>query len=811
MQKLFIMKNYRSLLLLLFVLVQSLTFAQLPQKRTYYADEGIVPREHLVDFQHLLLKIQFEPEEKTIHAEVKHTFKVLQQTVDSVVLDAINMDFKKVLVDGKKAKYENTGEYLIIYFDKTLNWETEHSLTIEYTAKPKKGMYFIGWNDPTHRSRKQIWTQGQGIDNRHWIPMYDTKNDKVVSEIIADFDEKYRLVSNGKLLSEEKIKNGQKRWHYKISHPHPTYLIMLAIGEYEIERRTSDSGVEMDLYYYPDHPEQVEPTYRFSKRMFDLFEKEIGVPYPWTKYSQIPVQDFMYGAMENTTATIYGDFYLVDERTYPDRNYVRVNAHELAHQWFGDMVTARSDAHHWLQESFATHFDLMYQQVAFGDDEYNWVRRRYNNTALEASKSNFKGLANSTAGSARFYPKGAFVLQMLKYVVGKESFNKAVKYYLEKHDFGNVDSKDLLVAFHESQGLSLDWFWEDWIYKGGEPFYEVSFNQYGNKGIFNVEQVHDANELVGLFKMPIIFQVFYKDGTKDEKTVLIEKQSHQVIFDLPADKKVDFMLFDPNSEVMKKLTFPKTVDVLKAQAQKAKHMIDRYDAIVALGEMDFEGKTDFLLKRFEEENFYGIKNEIAQQIIPLLDENAEKLIQSGLNHGDAKVKAHILDNTIRISASMEKEYKKLLDDSSYVVIEKTLNLLSFYFPQNIEEYLKITQGVQGDRSHNVAITHLKIAYESTLDKKYIKQLVDYTSVSFEFLTRINAAKALKELNYLDEEALGNLLEASFSFNARLRGPILTVLNYFFEQSKYKRLMVQYVSNHDWEDEEFQSVSKYIRP
>src|SRR5690554_1487802 len=495
------MMNCKTLLLSLLMIVQTLVFPQVVQKRSYYADKGLVPREHLVDFQHLLLKASFEAEKKNIHGEVTHTFKVLQKQVDSLVLDAVNIEFEQVSLDGKEVKYKNTGEFLIVYFNQSLEWDSEHKLEIKYTAKPKKGLYFIGWDDPTGRSKKQIWTQGQGVDNRHWIPMYDTKNDKVVSEVIVDFDEKYKLVSNGKLLNEKKIKGGQKRWHYKISHPHPTYLIMLAIGDYAIETRKSASGVKMDLYYYPDQPEQVEPTYRFSKRMFDFFEKEIGVPYPWSKYSQIPVQNFMYGAMENTTATIFGDFYLIDERNYPDRNYLRVNAHELAHQWFGDMITARSDAHHWLQESFATHFDLMYQKEAFGADEYNWVRRNYNNAALKASKKDLMPLASSTAGSARFYPKGAFVIQMLKYTIGRESFNKAVKYYLEKHAFGNVDSKDLLVAFHESLGLSLDWFWEEWIYKGGEPAYNIKFTNYGEKAVFDVEQVHEVNDLVDFFQI----------------------------------------------------------------------------------------------------------------------------------------------------------------------------------------------------------------------------------------------------------------------------------------------------------------------
>ncbi len=441
------------ILLLAFTLLSTNSNAQV-ESRSYYADEGLVPREHSVDFSYLKLKVSFEAEKGLVKGNVTHEFTVLQQHLDSLFLDGVNMTFKEVKLDGQDVKFDKSKKGITLRFDQELAWDSKHQLYIAYEATPNKGLYFVGWKDKTNRSRKQIWTQGQGINNRHWIPMFDEKNDKLVSEIIVDFDEKYKVLSNGVKLKEKNIGNGKKQWHYKISHPHPTYLIMLGIGEYAVEKSKSSSGVPLQFYYYPDQAEQMVPTYRFSKKMFDFFEKEIGVPYPWKTYSQIPVQDFMYGAMENTTATIFGDFYLVDERSYLDKNYVRVNAHELAHQWFGDLITARSSAHHWLQESFATHYDLMYQGEAFGKDHFDWVRRNYNNQAIDASKKDLKPIAHSAAGTVRHYPKGAFVLQMLKYVVGREQYNAAIKYYLEKHAYGNVDSKNLLIAFHERLGLS---------------------------------------------------------------------------------------------------------------------------------------------------------------------------------------------------------------------------------------------------------------------------------------------------------------------------------------------------------------------
>jgi aminopeptidase N len=802
------MMKYKNILLsgILFLLY---TIVGAQSARTYYQDEGLVPRPHPVDFTHLNLNIAIEPEQQLVKGTVREDFTVLQQGVDTLFLDAIKMRFSSVKLDGKIVEYTTSNTGITLRFKQELAWGSKHSIELVYEANPSKGIYFIGWDDETGRARKQIWTQGQGIDNRHWIPMYDERNDKLITEITLEFDEKFQVLSNGEKLKEKKLGNGRKLWHYKISHPHAPYLIMLGIGEYAIKSEKSSSGVPMNFYYYPDQPEQLEPTYLYSKEMFDFFEKEIGVAYPWSVYSQIPVQDFMYGAMENTTATIYGDFYLVDKRGFLDKNYVRVNAHELAHQWFGDMITARSSSDHWLQESFATHYDLVYQGEAFGEDHYNWTRRNYNEQALNASKKDLKPIAHSGAGTVRHYPKGALVLQMLKYVVGREQFNATIKYYLEKHAYESVNSIDLLAAFHERLGMSLNWFWEDWVYRGGEPHYEVMFESNAETATFWVEQVHEQNDFVDLFRMPIVMSVFYKDGTAQSKRVWIEKQSHKIDFQLTAGKEVDYVLFDPNSEILKEVSFPKSTEMLRAQAAKAEHMIDRYDALVALGAHDFPGKEAFLKERFEKEQFYAPKEEIVKQLAGRMDEVSSELLTLALKDSSVELRKAALANTFRIPEELEGNYRNLLSDPSYEVIEEALGLLAFYRSENIDDYLELTRKEEGNRSKNVRILWLQLAYQYTKDEAYLKELIDYTSNSFEFLTRIKAARALEELNELNENALANLLEGVFSFNNRLRGQMNRTIRHFYAQQKYKKMIVAYVAEQEWNNEEFRKVKRYL--
>src|ERR1035437_4931667 len=311
-------------------------FAQ-QKTRSYLIDSKLAPREHNVDFTHLRLEVSFEPGKGIIKGKVTERFRPLQLKTDSIVLDAIDMSIQEVLLNGKAVRYTNDKTLLSIFPSGPLSWESPDSITITYEATPSKGLYFIGWNNINNLSRKQIWSQGQGTDNRYWIPMYDEMNDKLISEVIVRFDKEYKVLSNGKWLGTKDNKDGTLSWHYAMSHPHAHYLIMLAIGKYDIKETHSKSGVPMHLYYYPEWKDRVESTYRYSEQMLDFYEKEIGVPYGWESYSQIPVQDYMFGAMENTSATVYGDFSCVDPRSFIDRPYYSTNAHELAHQWFGEI------------------------------------------------------------------------------------------------------------------------------------------------------------------------------------------------------------------------------------------------------------------------------------------------------------------------------------------------------------------------------------------------------------------------------------------------------------------------------------------
>lgn len=794
------MKITKIILGCFFAFSSNLVAQKKPIIRSLPYDSASVPRERFADFQHLDLQISFDTKLGKVIGEVTHSFQVLREKVDSLYLDGPGISIKSLEMNGKPLNFKSIQDKIWIYFSEPLTWNKDYKLQISYEAFPRKGIYFIGWNDPTGRARKQIWTQGQGTDNRCWIPMFDYMNDKIKTDIHVKMDKAFKVLSNGELI-ETKQAGNQLIWHYRMSNPHAPYLIMLGIGDYGIETRKSKSGVEMDLYYYPDQPQKLEPTYRLSQEMFDFFEQEIGVNYPWPKYSQIPVQEFMYGAMENTTATVFGDFFYTDARGYLDRKYVGVNAHELAHQWFGDMVTAIAPTHHWLQESFATHYNMMYEKEAFGSDYYDQARRNAQRSALNASTKDLYPIASSDAGSTRWYPKGAVVLQMLKYVVGRETFNRAVKYYLEHNPYGNVDSHDLLRAFHETSGESLDWFWEQWIYRGGEPSYAVSAASDQTKTIFNVAQVQKNEPFVGLFKMPIWFEVWFTDGTSARKQVWISQEKNVVEIEHPQGKRVAYTLFDPNNEIMKSVEFSKPIDQLKAQLKSAKHMLDRFDALNALMSSPIDQTREAIQEAFRKDPSIQVKNMAVIALQSDKHKSSVKLLHEALKHPHYQVRQNALESIDSLTKEYFADVELLLKDSSYSTVATALEKLAISNPKKLNEYLQTTAAEIGDNARNIRFVWLMLAINNQ-QKQYIDELVDLSSESFEFNTRRAAFSLLKELKISNDKAAEHAMNAAKNPNNRLANGGLGYLIWLYkevpEMKNVALRLMDSLGNSDWE-------------
>ncbi|MFS4455610.1 M1 family metallopeptidase [Maribacter sp. 2304DJ31-5] len=431
---------------------------------------GHAQHQDKVDFKRATVMVTPSFQEKSISGTVCYEFDVLAN-IDSIFLDARYMDFSKVKIDGKKIKFQYDNRKIVL--KRNFKKGRSHKLQLEYRCTPKQTVYFVEEDDEA-AGNEQIWTQGQGKYTSHWLPSFDDMNEKVEFDLSIQARRSKRSVTNGKLVGFTKGPVGGPIFMYDMKRPMSSYLLAFVIGNYDIQERVSKSGIPIENYYYPKDSAKVEPTYRHTKEIFDFLETEIGVPYPWQNYKQVPVHDFLYAGMENTTATIFSDSYMIDSTAFADKNYVNVNAHELAHQWFGNLVTEKNGAYHWLHEGFATYYAYLAEKETFGEDHFYW--KLYNSAkALQRRSERGEGqrLLDPRANSLTFYEKGALALFMLQDLVGGANFKVGIKTYLDTHRFKNVTVPDFLQAMERASTKDLSSFKKQWLENDRFPWESV--------------------------------------------------------------------------------------------------------------------------------------------------------------------------------------------------------------------------------------------------------------------------------------------------------------------------------------------------
>ena len=411
-----------------------------------------------VDFESLNADLMLNPSEKKLVGKVRFEFQLLSD-LDTIKIDGKAMEFENVMINNQEVKFKNSGKELQLFEGYT---KGKNILTFVYTVSPKQTMYFTGKG-----ADLQVWTQGQGKYTSYWLPSFDDVNEKMVFNLAITVDKSYVAMSNGVFKSKQgRFNDMEYCWTYQMDKPMSSYLVMVAVGNFSKKQGRSKSGVPLEWYYSPAEETKFEPTYRYSTEIFDFLEKEIGVKYPWKIYRQIPVRDFLYAGMENTTSTLFAEDFVIDSISYNDRNYANVNAHELAHHWFGDLVTATSGMHHWLQEGFATYYALLAERQIFGDDYFHYQLYRNALQLRNASKTDTIPVMNEKASSLSFYQKGAWALHYLREGIGEKKFRKAVKNYLKKYQFKNVTTDNFLDEVKKVADYDVDKFKKSWLEEG---------------------------------------------------------------------------------------------------------------------------------------------------------------------------------------------------------------------------------------------------------------------------------------------------------------------------------------------------------
>lgn len=754
-------------------------------------DASEAPREHVADFDHILVDVEINPYKKEVKGSVTLNFKAKRNKIDSLFIDGPNIQFHSILHNGKNVEFKPNNDGVWIYFKAPIQYPSEHDLVINYTANPQKGMYFSGWDNPIDISRRQIWTQGQGIDNRHWFPHYDQLNDKVITEVKVSFDKTFKVLSNGQLIHKVE-KDSISTWHYAMPKKHSSYLVMLGIGDYEIDTIYSKSGVPVYLWYYADQAYKKEPTYRHTQEMFNFFEDYLNVSYPWGSYAQIPVANFLYGAMENTSATVFSDIFYVDSIAYLENNYVYVNAHEFAHQWFGDLITSYSTEGHWIHEGFATFFHLLWNGKVFGKQAEDLMRLDFMEIAFDASKSNLYPVTHSKAGSPRHYMKSALVLWMLKEEVGEEQFKRVLRHFLEKHAYQNVSSNDLLQAFHNELGVSLNWFWNQWVYQGGEPSIEVKALDEKELTLV-ISQKNDST--INTKKLNLEIWLEWKNGKKD--TLSIDLYNDTTITIPKYKKHITNIVVDPDKHLLAKIKYIDfEADWLIETALNGIHLLDRLHALESL---------HYSKKIPNKNTLLGIQKANTKEELELWidlykhDEalcSNQELKATMLNKpGNAK-----LPYLNSCEVYTKSEILRLLQDSSLSVLLKSLELINV----NIEESEQIelieqleNRFIQNDRL-SIELFFLKSILlsekQSSKTIEALERLESYTSERYSFQTRLIALNKLISLAYISSTVLSTYNDFLISFNRRAKSQAIAQLNSCKNNPSLKMLFLNRISS-----------------
>ncbi len=576
----------------------------LPGTRSQYAPD------HLCDLRHVRIAIELDVEARRIHGRCSLTVAPIAGPIERLRLDAVELDIVRVATGEQSLHFRHDGRVLEVELD---GIESEIVLDIDYSGQPRRGLYFVGPDEGYPDRPVQVWTQGQDEDSRFWFPCFDAPHEKATSEVIATVPQHFRVLSNGDLVSDRvEETSGRRTVHWHMDTPHSIYLITLVAAEL-VEIRERWRNVDVVYYAAPGQGEDTQRTLARTPEMLELFSNTFGMAYPYKKYAQIFVADFIFGGMENTTATTLTDLVLIDERAALDYDVEHLVAHELAHQWFGDLVTCRDWSQGWLNEGFATYAEYVWFEHSRGTDDAamelaQWAHAYFS----EDIKRYRRVIATNRYDSPidifdhHLYQKGGWVLHMLRRLLGDDLFWRSVGHYLDSNRHGSVQTHDLARSVERSTGRVLDWFFEQWVTGGaGHPELDIhySWDPERQHASVLVQQTQTVDNQTPLFRVPTHMR--FRVGDSDVDCPLEITAERQQFF-FPLEEEPSQAIFDPGRYLLAQVKMEKSEPLWLAELSSATAATDRIAAAHALGRRGGARITDALIRSMSRDSFWGV-------------------------------------------------------------------------------------------------------------------------------------------------------------------------------------------------------------
>lgn len=550
-------------------------------------DRPVWPRDRVVDVLHMKVDVRLDVPNKSVSGTVTHTIAPLNDGTAAAEFDAIDMRIEAVTIAKKPANFAYNGRTLRVELGGALKKGQEVAVAIQYVAHPRIGLYFIAPDEGYPDKPAQVWSQCQDEDTRYWIPCFDHPSEKQTTEMIATVPGSWYALSNGRLLQEKKNRDGTKTFHWHQDRPHSTYVMTLAAGEFNRIDATRN-GLTIDYFVEADHVENGEITFKNTPEMIALFEEITGVAYPWSKYSQIVVRDFVFGGMENTSATTMTENILIDKKATKDYTSDPLISHELAHMWYGDLLTCRDWSHGWLNESFATYLEMLWDEKFLGVDDYR--RGAIENTELYLGERYRRPIVTNVFHEPidifdrHLYEKGSVVLHTLRGVLGDDLFFRSLKRYTRDNQERSVITQDLVNAIAAETGRNLEWFFDQWVYRIGHPVFKVSWSWDDDAKLatVSVKQTQSTDDgTPAVFRAPLTID--FRKGRAKPQAFRVEVTEREHAFVFPLAAKPDLCRFDPYNWVLKELEFEKSVGELRVQLRDDDDIAGRQAAARDLG------------------------------------------------------------------------------------------------------------------------------------------------------------------------------------------------------------------------------------
>ncbi|HXT96768.1 MAG TPA: M1 family aminopeptidase [Polyangia bacterium] len=539
----------------------------------------------------------------------------------AVSFDAVDLDVESVTVEGRPAGFDNDGQKLRVALDAPPAEGTPFEVAVRYSCRPRRGLYFVG-PDAAHPDRAaQCWTQGQDDDARCFLPCLDQPIEKFTTEVICTAPAGLFVLSNGDLRERTDLPGGRAtRWHYALALPQPAYLLTLVVGPFaELADRAPQTGADVYAFCAPGREADARRSVARTGAMIDHFSEKIGVPYPHARYSQIFVPEFIFGGMENTSATTLTDLTLLDERAALDHDVDGLVSHELAHQWWGDLLTCREWSEAWLNEGFATYFEYVWREHAKGRDEadhelladtdgYLAEAGRYQRPVVCRQYDEPIHLFD-----AHLYEKGGRVLHMLRHELGEAAFWRAIGHYAKKHAGGSVETRDLARAIEEVSGRGVERLLDRWIARPGHPELEGrwSWDDDRRVGTLALAQKQAVTPEAPPFEFSATVR-FEIDGRTHDERVAVREAAHS--FELALPGRPTQAIFDPGDVLLKTIKLDKPAALWRRQLAAAALGVDRILAARALADLPDPANVAALVAALGDDPFWGVRGAAARAL-----------------------------------------------------------------------------------------------------------------------------------------------------------------------------------------------------